>query len=202
MPLNVKDCRQSNTACFLGSDDSAYNCVDKIFTEKEWNDFRKKTNPKRIVIHNVTQDDKGWLVSHVVLPPNVALLSDIGDKATQAEAGEHYTKSPYAPKQAGATLQDLPVIDCCNEWVAITRVEIDTGSIIIPEQANVGTQEAYVIGVGPGVAVNGTRVPSQLKHGDKIFYSGAIAHTLQITDNNGKRVEVLFISERNVVCKS
>ena len=67
-----------------------------------------------------------------------------------------------------------------QDRVLIKRVEEESktkGGIIIPDSAKEKPQEGLVVAAGPGkVADNGTRVPCEVKAGDRILfgkYSGS-----------------------------
>ena len=85
-----------------------------------------------------------------------------------------------------------------QDRVLIKRVEEETktrGGIIIPDSAKEKPQEGLVVAVGPGkVADNGTRVPCEVKEGDRILfgkYSG--------TDIKVDGVEHLIMREDDIL---
>ncbi|HAA90585.1 MAG: 10 kDa chaperonin [Thermoanaerobacterales bacterium 50_218] len=54
----------------------------------------------------------------------------------------------------------------------LTKEEKTEGGIILPDTAKEKPQEGEVIAVGPGRLLdNGTRVPPEVKVGDKVIYS-------------------------------
>jgi chaperonin GroES len=55
---------------------------------------------------------------------------------------------------------------------AVEREEQTKSGIYLPDTAQEKPQEAIVIAVGPGkLNENGTRVPSELKEGDRVLFS-------------------------------
>lgn len=85
-----------------------------------------------------------------------------------------------------------------QDRVLIKRVEEEAkskGGIIIPDSAKEKPQEGIVIAVGPGkVADSGTRVPCEVKEGDRILfgkYSG--------TDIKVDGVEHLILREDDIL---
>lgn len=55
---------------------------------------------------------------------------------------------------------------------AIAQEEKTKSGIVLPDTAKEKPQEGQVLAVGPGkVAENGTRVPMEVKVGDKVIYS-------------------------------
>ncbi|MGE5247750.1 MAG: co-chaperone GroES [Verrucomicrobiota bacterium] len=61
-----------------------------------------------------------------------------------------------------------------HDRILIKRVEEEAktkGGIIIPDTAKEKPQEGLVVAVGPGkVTENGTRVPCEVKEGDRILF--------------------------------
>lgn len=69
------------------------------------------------------------------------------------------------------------------------------GGILLPDTAQKKSQRGEVLAVGPGkVAENGTRIPLDLKPGDKVLFA-KYAGT-DIEDNNE---QFLLIAERDVL---
>lgn len=185
----------------MATDDKAYKCEPKLFNSSSWDDFRTKNDPKSIVVQACeTVTGKGYNVTLVVLPPGVKPISALSQVKGTAKAEGYFDKTPIREKAPVTTPGNWPTVVCCNDWVALVTVDIDT-NIVLPSNAKLSTQEAYVVGVGPGVASNGVRVPSQLQYGDKVIYSGNIAYQSVLKDKDGKGFTVSFIGEKNIIYK-
>ena len=198
--LAIDDCQSIAHQTFFATDDQAYNCTTELLTEKAWDKIRQKAGPKNLVIQGCKQVvGKGWEITYATLPPGIKPVgTDTRPDATYFTEAAQVARTAKVPVLAKGP---WPEVDCCNEWVALVRITIDTGKVIIPEGASIERQEGFVIGVGPGAAVNGVRVPSQLKYGDKVMFSGNPGYSLETTGTDKKKVRVDFISERNIICK-
>lgn len=69
--------------------------------------------------------------------------------------------------------------------------------IVLPDTAKEKPQEGTVVAVGPGrVLDNGTRVPLDVKVGDRIYYSKYSGHEVKLDGE-----EYLILEERNILAK-
>jgi chaperonin GroES len=85
-----------------------------------------------------------------------------------------------------------------HDRVLVRRVEAEektAGGIIIPDTAKEKPQEGRVLAVGTGRTLdNGTKLPMDVKPGDKIIYSKYSGSEIKL---DGK--EYLIISEKDVL---
>lgn len=89
-------------------------------------------------------------------------------------------------------------IKTCNDMVAVLRHKMES-AIELPEETKYKS-EGIVIGVGPGEASNGTRVPSQLKIGDNVmFLSKHIISEVNSSKPPYQGKSVVIISERSIL---
>ena len=61
-----------------------------------------------------------------------------------------------------------------GDRIVLKQVETEEktkSGIILPDSAKEKSQEALVVAVGPGKAVDGKLTPMQVKEGDKVIYS-------------------------------
>lgn len=93
-------------------------------------------------------------------------------------------------------------VECFNEYVAVCRFRMETtkGGIELPEESK-NMNEGIVIGVGPGTARNGIRVPSQLKIGDVIMFGGSVVQKINSTAGFYKGLDIVIITEFSALCK-
>jgi co-chaperonin GroES (HSP10) len=79
-------------------------------------------------------------------------------------------------------------------------------SSTIAMPGNVYKNEGLVIGVGPGIAADGQRVPSQFEIGDRVYFSSKHIHIALEQDSDFydgfyHDSDVFILIERNVICK-
>jgi len=78
---------------------------------------------------------------------------------------------------------------------ALEREERTKSGIVLPDTAKEKPQEGKVIAVGTGkVLDNGTKVPLEVKEGDKVIFSKYAGTEVKIDG-----VEYLILSERDVL---
>ena len=85
-----------------------------------------------------------------------------------------------------------------NDYVLVLREEEEqksAGGIIIPDTAKEKPQRGKVVAIGPGKAdKNGTRVPLDVKVGDRIFFSKYAG-----TDMKLDGIEHVFMREDDIL---
>ena len=72
-----------------------------------------------------------------------------------------------------------------GDRVVLKQVEIEEktkSGIILPDSAKEKSQEALVVAVGPGQAVDGRLTPMQVKEGDKVIYSEYAGTEVELDD--------------------
>ena len=72
-----------------------------------------------------------------------------------------------------------------GDRVVLKQVEIEEktkSGIILPDSAKEKSQEALVVAVGPGKAVDGRLTPMQIKEGDKVIYSEYAGTEVELDD--------------------
>ncbi|MEW6276590.1 MAG: co-chaperone GroES [Bacillota bacterium] len=73
--------------------------------------------------------------------------------------------------------------------------EVTKGGIVLPDTAKEKPQEGEVVAVGPGRLLdNGTRVPIDLKVGDRILFSKYAGNEVKLDD-----VEYLIMRESDIL---
>ncbi len=130
------------------------------------------------------------------IPKSASLIAS--DKAQRSFLDLGPQASGHVRVSRAGVQQILPV-HCLNEFVAILPFTIKT-EIAMPNGQY--ETEGIVIGVGPGVADNGTRCPSQLQLGDVVAYSQKHV-ALEMNPDNGfyKNHKILILSEKSLMCK-
>ena len=89
-----------------------------------------------------------------------------------------------------------------GDRVVLKQVEIEEktkSGIILPDSAKEKSQEALVVAVGPGKAVDGRLTPMQVKEGDKVILSEYGGTEVKIGDEEYKIVsqdDILAIVEK------
>ena len=84
-----------------------------------------------------------------------------------------------------------------GDRVVIQQLEAEEktkSGIVLPTQAKEKPQEADVVSVGPGAAVDGKVVPMQVAPGDKVIYSKYAGTEVKI---DGK--EYIIVKERDIL---
>jgi len=77
----------------------------------------------------------------------------------------------------------------------VEREEVTKSGIVLPETAKEKPQEGIVEAVGSGrVLDNGTKVPMELKVGDRVLYAKYAGNEFKVDD-----IEYLVISEKDVL---
>jgi len=77
----------------------------------------------------------------------------------------------------------------------VEREEVTKSGIVLPETAKEKHQEGIVEAVGSGrVLDNGTKVPMELKVGDRVLYAKYAGNEFKVDD-----IEYLVISEKDVL---
>ena len=77
----------------------------------------------------------------------------------------------------------------------VEREEKTRSGIVLPDTANEKPQEGIVEAVGPGrILDNGSRVPMELKTGDRVLYAKYAGNEFKIDD-----IEYLIVSEKDVL---
>ena len=72
-----------------------------------------------------------------------------------------------------------------GDRVVLKQVETEEktkSGIILPDSAKEKSQEALVVAVGPGKAVDGKLTPMQVKEGDKVIYSEYAGTEVELDD--------------------
>lgn len=78
---------------------------------------------------------------------------------------------------------------------ALPTEEVTKGGIVLPDTAKEKPQEGEVVAVGPGRLLdNGTRVPIDLKVGDRILFSKYAGNEVKLDD-----VEYLIMREADIL---
>lgn len=72
--------------------------------------------------------------------------------------------------------------------------ETTKSGIVIPGQAKEKPQQAEVIAVGPGVVVDGEKVPMEVKVGDKVIYSKYSGTEIEID-----KEEVIIVKQSDIL---
>ncbi len=73
--------------------------------------------------------------------------------------------------------------------------EVTKGGIVLPDTAKEKPQEGEVVAVGPGRLLdNGTRVPIDLKVGDRVLFSKYAGNEVKLDD-----VEYLIMRESDIL---
>ncbi len=120
---------------------------------------------------------------------------------------ERADKTPVSPSVATAEpsvpIQDTIIkvrpIRCCNDFVAILQFDREAG-IDLPDTYK-QKNEGLVVGIGPGVPVDGARVPSQLEIGDVVmFQEKSIITTVESSSEPYAGKRIVILSERNIIC--
>ncbi|AWM36310.1 10 kDa chaperonin [Gemmata obscuriglobus] len=76
--------------------------------------------------------------------------------------------------------------------------EKTAGGILLPDSAKNKPQRGAVVAVGPGkLKPDGTRVPMQLKVGDKVLFTSWAGDEFKGPKNDG---EILLMHEGDVMC--
>ena len=77
----------------------------------------------------------------------------------------------------------------------VEREEMTKSGIVLPDTAKEKPQEGIVEAVGTGrILDNGTKVPMELKVGDKVLYAKYAGNEFKLED-----VEYLIVSEKDVL---
>lgn len=124
------------------------------------------------------------------------------EQVAAEERAAHQSASAVAEVVAAAnSIAKVREIPCCNEFVAVLQDEYKIDSKLEIQGEAKYINEGMVVGVGPGTASNGARVPSQLALGDRIMFSGN--QVLMITPSGGtyQGRKVIIINERQAICK-
>ena len=72
-----------------------------------------------------------------------------------------------------------------GDRVVLKQVETEEktkSGIILPDSAKEKSQEALVVAVGPGKAVDGKLTPMQVREGDKVIYSEYAGTEVELDD--------------------
>ena len=72
-----------------------------------------------------------------------------------------------------------------GDRIVLKQVETEEktkSGIILPDSAKEKSQEALVVAVGPGKAVDGRLTPMQVKEGDKVIYSEYAGTEVELDD--------------------
>jgi len=93
-------------------------------------------------------------------------------------------------------------VPCYNDFVAILQFEINLeGGLELPGESKL-KPEGLVVGVGPGLAQNGTRTPSQMNIGDVVlFQPSQVVTTINSQSGVYAGKTVRIIPERAIFCK-
>lgn len=76
--------------------------------------------------------------------------------------------------------------------------EKTAGGILLPDSAQNKPQRGTIVAVGPGkLKPDGTRVPMQLKAGDKVLFTSWAGDEFKDRANDG---EILLMHEGDVLC--
>ena len=93
-------------------------------------------------------------------------------------------------------------VPCYNDFAAILQFEISLeGGLELPGESKL-KPEGLVVGVGPGLAQNGTRTSSQLNIGDVVlFQPSQVVTTINSQSGVYAGKTVRIIPERAIFCK-
>ena len=72
-----------------------------------------------------------------------------------------------------------------GDRIVLKQVETEEktkSGIILPDSAKEKSQEALVVAVGPGKAVDGKLTPMQVREGDKVIYSEYAGTEVELDD--------------------
>ena len=72
-----------------------------------------------------------------------------------------------------------------GDRIVLKQVETEEktkSGIILPDSSKEKSQEALVVAVGPGKAVDGKLTPMQVKEGDKVIYSEYAGTEVELDD--------------------
>jgi len=77
------------------------------------------------------------------------------------------------------------------------KEEVSRGGIVLPDTAKEKPQEGKIIAVGPGrVTEDGTRIPMEVKKGDKVIYSKYAGTEFRLDDE-----EVIIMREGDILAR-
>jgi chaperonin GroES len=77
------------------------------------------------------------------------------------------------------------------------KEEVSRGGIVLPDTAKEKPQEGKIIAVGPGrVTEDGTRIPMEVKKGDKVIYSKYAGTEFKLDDE-----ELVIMREGDILAK-
>ena len=93
-------------------------------------------------------------------------------------------------------------VPCYNDFVAILQFEINLeGGLELPGESKL-KPEGLVVGIGPGLAQNGGRTPSQMNIGDVVlFQPSQVVTTINSQSGVYAGKTVRIIPERAIFCK-
>lgn len=72
--------------------------------------------------------------------------------------------------------------------------ETTKSGIVLPGQAKEKPQYAEVIAVGPGIYVDGTKVPMEVKVGDKVIYSKYAGNEVKLGED-----EYIIVKQNDIL---
>ncbi len=76
--------------------------------------------------------------------------------------------------------------------------ETTKSGIVLPSQAKEKPQYAEVVEVGPGIVVDGEKIPMEVKPGDKVIYSKYVGTEVKLGDDEYiivKQSDILAVVE-------
>ena len=79
------------------------------------------------------------------------------------------------------------------------RKERQIGSIVIPKQSQEIPSTGVIVECGPGIFINGERIPMQVKVGDKVLFGKLAGHIINVDDQDFAvmREEEVFVILRD-----
>jgi co-chaperonin GroES (HSP10) len=135
-------------------------------------------------------------------------MTDVAKSETlmQREEGKNPREAPSPLIMETEIFSDGPIkireVPCYNDFAAILQFEINLeGGLELPGESKL-KPEGLVVGVGPGLAQNGARTPSQLKVGDVVlFQPNQVVTTINSQSGVYAGKTVRIIPERAIFCK-
>ena len=182
----------------MGTDANAYKTTTESFDAASWTKF-KKANQNLYVHSQKRVNQTKFAVSYIILPDGVKPV-----EAKPAQQTHDFLQIPESSaiiREQRLVKEDKsntwPEVKCCNEWIAIVKLEQTVSKVVIPDGCDTGTNVGIVVGVGPGMPNGGNRVPSQFKHGDKIMWYNTTPIQMSYP---GFAQPVYLLPERSIVC--
>lgn len=197
--LNMNGVNVIETTVVMGTDANAYRTQVASFDAASWSKF-KKTN-KNLYVHSYKRvNQTKYSVTYMILPDGVTPFTETKQNAASINDTMNIPASSAIIREQVLVKDDQskwPVVKCCNEWIAIVKLDKTVNKVVIPDGCDTGTNVGIVVGVGPGMPNGGNRVPSQFQHGDKIMWYNTTPIQM---DYPGFAQPVYLLPERSIVC--